>query len=164
MAFCGSGKIDIIMVMMLCLPPCFIQFNLGGLTNVWPYQRCHSKLFSHHKSPQFSSHCNVRLPQFNWNPACHLWISLKGIVECGSHYYSHLFLMIVPVAWNCTCIFFTADILTCTCMKTKGRIDECNNGCKLFRKYHSEALVLCVQAYWHALLGHHKGAEPSFFS
>ena len=42
----------------------------------------------------------------NWNSACHLWISLKGTAECGSHYYSHLFLMIVPVTWSFAFILY----------------------------------------------------------
>lgn len=147
-------------VIMLYLPPYFVWFNLGGVTNDWPSERFHYNLFSHQKSPQFSSHCIIHLHQFNWNPACHLWISLKITIECGSHYYSHMSLMIVPITWSLAIVW--------TVQKTKTK-----NWTGLFHSRKepitiyleiplSILLVLCMQDYWHGLLGDDKRAKPSF--
>lgn len=142
-------------VIILYLTPYFVWFNLGGFSNDWPSERFNFNL-SHQKSPQFSSHCIIHLHQFNWNPACHLWISLKN-TECGSHYHSHMFLMIVPITWSLAIVWIVEK------KNWTGLFHSRKEPITIYLEIQlSILLVLCMQEYWHGLLGDHKRAKPSF--
>lgn len=54
---------------------------------------------------------------------------------------------------------FLANILSCHSRESAGVINNMTKGC--IRCPRSSALVLCMLAYWHGLLGHWNGMEPS---